>query len=205
MNENTLFTLFEEIKSSLAEIKVELEESKKMSAKEEQTCKFNSLYSRFDDFWPRTEKLIAQGANFTKNEIVRNIDGNRVKLEEFIKSDLDKLGKLKQHHVHTLNSESAKVILLIASLLLGLFISTNFLFITYSKLGELENNDWKYRYIKSMKGIDKEGLGGLENVFEYSKDEEMMAKIKDHVIKYEESLKTKAENLEQHELMDSNN
>ena len=205
MNENTLFTLFEEIKSSLSEMKVELEQSKKVLVKQEQTCKFSSFDSLFHNFWLRLEKLIAQSANFSKDVIGRNIDENRVELEEFIKSDLAKLGKLKQHHVHTLHIESTKVILLILSLFLGLSFTLFALFMTYSKLGELENNDWKYRYIKSMRGIDKEGLGGLENVFEYSKDEEMISKIKNHVIKYEQSLKTKAENLEQHELMDSKN
>ena len=205
MNENTLFTLFEEIKSSLSDIKVELEESKKAPVKQEQTCKFSSLDSRFDNFWLRSEKLIAQGANFTKDAIGRNIDKNRVELEEFIKSDLAKLGKLKQHHVHTLNFESTKAILVILSLLLGLSITLLALFMTYNKLDELENNDWKYRYIKSMRGVDKEALEGLENIFEYNKDEDMISKIKDHVTKYEQSLKTKAENLEQHELMQLNN
>jgi len=49
------------------------------------------------------------------------------------------------------------------------------------KVNKLNDNDIKYRYIKSTNGITAENLYKLENIFNYNLDIEMIKKIRKEV------------------------
>jgi hypothetical protein len=59
----------------------------------------------------------------------------------------------------------------------------------------MSDNDLKYRHIQSTKGINREGLNKLEDVFQYHRDKKKIRKIRDHVEAYERKVKEAAEKM----------
>lgn len=53
----------------------------------------------------------------------------------------------------------------------------------------LSDNDIKFRYIKTIKGINSENLDRLENIFHISRDKELVDKIHQSVEEHERKVK----------------
>lgn len=202
MNDNALLMMFEEVKTSLQEIKKQIDSHQVSNGDKESSCKMSYYYS---EIISNIEVIVLDAvfriANKNEEQAKSIIRQEREKLEDFFAS---KSSKLKYHNRHEVifDIKSSKVFValvsLSASLFLAIAISTH---LYIEKQGYLDN-DLKYRYIKSVKGINKQQLGELENIFEYNRNDSTISKLRDHVIRYEIALDKKAKNLEKHELMD---
>ena len=61
---------------------------------------------------------------------------------------------------------------------------------------QLSDNDIKFRYIKTVKGINPENLDRLENIFHISRDKELVDKIRQSVEEHESKVKEWAKEIE---------
>lgn len=201
MNENMTLVLFEELKASLNAINTKLQS---ISTR-------NSVHRQIDEYDPQFERVYdefrALDGNLTylikekSTEIVQCSKLNATQAMEVLESNLaEELTKLKIKHTHTLDVQSSKTPLIIAALAVSLVLSLYGIFMLDNENRRLEDNDWKYRYIKSIKGINKQQLGVMEDVFYYNRNEERIKELKDDVIKYELALERKSQNLEMYEL-----
>ena len=67
----------------------------------------------------------------------------------------------------------------------------------------MNDNDIKYRYIKTANGITPEDLYKLENVFNYNQDKKVIKEIRKEVEDYERNIRETAEKIERERLKES--
>jgi len=72
------------------------------------------------------------------------------------------------------------------------------------QINRLNNNDIKYRYIKTTNGITEGNLFKLENIFNYNRDKEKIKVIRNEVEDYEKIIRERAEKLELERLKEGN-
>ena len=53
----------------------------------------------------------------------------------------------------------------------------------------MNDNDIKYRYIKTTNGISHEDLNKLENIFDYYRDKKVIKEIRKEVEDYERNIR----------------
>lgn len=200
MNDNALLMMFEEVKTSLQEIKKQIGTHQASDGDNKSSCSINYYYS---EIISNIEVIVLDAvfriANKTEEQTKSTISEEREKLEDFFAS---KSSKLKYHHKHEVifDIKSSKVFVTLVSLSVSLFLAIAISTHLYTVNQGYLDNDLKYRYIKSVKGINKQQLGELENVFEYNRNEETISQIEERVTLYEKSLLQKAQNLEKYEL-----
>jgi len=68
----------------------------------------------------------------------------------------------------------------------------------------MNDNDIKYRFIKSTNGITTENLYKLENIFNYNRDKEVIKEIRKEVEYDEKKIRETAEKLERERLKEEN-
>lgn len=199
MSDNTLFVMFEEIKASLSEINKKLNKTEDNSEIEEANNPYlKEIDGRFIDIHNYIQLRLKE---YHMNEMAR--------LNHTIKSEIKDLEnllvsgspKFKYIHNYTIDLKSSKTFLLITSLSVSLILCIMGLVYQYDKASRFEDSDWKFRYVKSTRGINGEQLGALENIFVYNRDQNKIDEVKEYVIRYEFQLADKARNLEQHEFM----
>jgi len=64
----------------------------------------------------------------------------------------------------------------------------------------MNDNDIKYRYIKTTNGISPEDLNKLENIFDYYRDKKVIKEIRKEVEDYEKIIRERAEKIERDRL-----
>lgn len=200
MNDNALLMMFEEVKTSLQEIKKKFNEQQASNEDNKSSCTMSHYYPEIiSDIEVVVANATFRIANKTEQQTKSIIGEEREKLEDFFAS---KSSKLKYHNKHEVvfDIKSSKVFVALVSLSASLFLAIAISTHLYIENQGYLDNDLKYRYIKSRKGIDKQQLGELENVFEYNRNEETILQIEERVTLYEESLLQKAQNLEKYEL-----
>lgn len=202
MNENAIHVMFEELKKSLSEIKKQLTDVKPTSSENNSTCKAQNYYSQLVTDMENTISSVCQSFfNIITDDISSSFRSERSKLEDFFASKSSKLQHSHKHQI-SIDIKSSKTFIAIIGLSIGFVFMSSLSVYLYIQQSKFVDNELKYKYIKSMKGIAKKQLGNLENVFEYDRDEEIISKIKDHVANYESQLSKKSQNLEKHELLD---
>ena len=99
-------------------------------------------------------------------------------------------------HYHVVDLKSSKVV--VSLIVLSLMLSGSFIGNVYQirEINRMNDNDIKYRYIKSTNGITPENLYKLENVFHYSRDKKMIKEIRKIVEDYERNIRETAEKIE---------
>lgn len=200
MNDNALLMMFEEVKSSLQEIKKQIGTHQASDVNNKSSCSMNYYYS---EIISNIEVIVLDAvfriADKTEEQAKSIISKEREKLEDFFAS---KSSKLKYHNKHEVvfDIKSSKVFVALVSLSVSLCLTIAVSIHLYIDNQGYSDNDLKYRYIKSMKGIDKKQLRELENVFQYNRNDETISQIEERVTLYEESLLQKAQNLEKYEL-----
>jgi len=68
------------------------------------------------------------------------------------------------------------------------------------KINRMNDNDIKYRYIKTTNGISPEDLNKLENIFDYYRDKKVIKEIRKEVEDYEKIIRERAEKIERDRL-----
>jgi len=100
------------------------------------------------------------------------------------------------HHYHVVDIKSSKVV--VSLIVLSLMFSVSFIGNVYQirDINRMNDNDIKYRYIKTANGITPEDLYKLENVFNYNQDKKVIKEIRKEVEDYERKVMETAEKLE---------
>lgn len=201
MNENMTLVLFEELKASLSVINTRLQSISTRNNTSKEIDEYDPQFERVYDEFRALDGNLTYLIKEKSTEIVQCSQLNGTRAMEILESNIaEHFTKLKIKHTHTLDVQSSKTPLIIVTLVVSLFLSLYGIFTLYNENSRLEDNDWKYRYIKSIKGINKQQLGVMENVFYYNRNEERIQELKDDVIKYELALERKSQNLEMYEL-----
>jgi len=68
----------------------------------------------------------------------------------------------------------------------------------------MNDNDIKYRFIKSTNGITAGNLYKIENIFNYNRDKKLINEIRKKVEDYEKKIRETAEKIERERLQEGN-
>jgi hypothetical protein len=110
---------------------------------------------------------------------------------------------IRKEHIFSVdfrNSKAAITMIAMALLILALFGGNIWQF---NRNGQLKDNDLKYRYIKSLNGINSENLYKLENIFHYDRDKKLMKGIRQNVEEYEKRIREMAEKIVSEQIRDT--
>ena len=149
MNENMILALFEELKTSINGIQTKLQNISTSSTSSKNIDEYDPQFERvYDDI-----KALGGNLYFLIKDKAEEImkDGqldNEKKLERLEDYFSKHLSTMRVKHSHYLNVKSSKVPLALLGLGISLMFSLAGVLHLYQKNVELENNDWKYRYIK---------------------------------------------------------
>ena len=64
----------------------------------------------------------------------------------------------------------------------------------------MNDNDIKYRYIKTTNGINAENIYKIENIFNYNRDKKLIKEIRKEVVDYERRIRETVEEIERDRL-----
>jgi len=106
-------------------------------------------------------------------------------------------------HYHVVDLKSSKVMATFTVLFFVLLGSLTGNIYQIQEINRMNDNDIKYRYIKTTNGITPEDLYKLENIFHYNRDKKMINEISKEVEDYEQKLKEKAAALERDRLKEA--
>jgi len=110
---------------------------------------------------------------------------------------------IRKEHIFSVdfrNSKAAITMIAMALLILVLFGANIWQF---NRNGQLKDNDLKYRYIKSLNGINSANLYKLENIFHYDRDKKLMKEIRQNVENWEKTIQKTAEKVEHEKIENS--
>ena len=104
------------------------------------------------------------------------------------------------HHYHVADIKSSKVV--VSLIVLSLMFSVSFIGNVYQiqEINRMNDNDIKYRYIKTTNGITAGDLYKLENIFNYNLDKDKIKEIRKEVKDYERKIRETAEKIERERL-----
>lgn len=195
-NNSMVSVMFEEIKSLLKSIEKKLDE--KAIVKEippvSETITEPKPESKPDVIKP--EQLIWVIASHLQgmeqktgqvSESVRESEKRVVsRLEELKHITISQKQDSNVHHYHVVDLKSSKVVVAIVSLSVLLLASLFGNISLMNAKSRMSDNDMKYRYIQSNKGINREGLNKLEDIFYYHRDKKKIKEIQKDVLFYEQ-------------------
>jgi len=212
MNNNSMISvMFEEIKSLITSV------DKKIDDKigNQGNCVFNTpLQNTVEERQPSPlEKSILQ--------IPLQLSGIQKRLNQMSETDsesekhvLSHIEDLKRkidnsskdtsiHHYHVLDIKSSKVV--VSLIVLSLMFSVSFIGNVYQiqEINRMNDNDIKYRYIKTTNGITAENLYKLENIFIYNRNKKLINEIRKEVDDYERKIRETSEKIERDKLKES--
>lgn len=107
------------------------------------------------------------------------------------------------HHYHVIEIKSSKLMVTFIVLFFLLLGSLTGNIYHIWEVNRMNDNDIKYRYIKSTNGISPENIYKLENIFNYNRDKKMINKIRNEVEEYERKVMETAEKIERERIMDA--
>ena len=99
-------------------------------------------------------------------------------------------------HYHIVDLNSSKVV--VSLIVLSLMLSGSFIWNVYQirEINRMNDNDIKYRYIKSTNGISSENLNNLENIFHDTRNKKLIDEIDQEVKDYERRIRERAAAIE---------
>ena len=202
--------MFEEIKGLLTSIDKKLNE--RLSIKENHSSPETTTEPKSDvkinTVMP--EQILRLIATYMQNsdQKIRNISDIVMQSEKHVLSQINELKQItvsqkpdsKVLHYHRIEWKSSKVVITIVSLSVLLLVS---IFGNVQQIivnTRMTDNDLKYRYIKSINGINSENLHKLEEVFQYNRDKKLIREIRQKVEEYERKLIENAAEIERNRI-----
>jgi Skp family chaperone for outer membrane proteins len=205
-NNNLMITeMFEEIKSLLVSIekKLDNEASKSSSANPDIERRPQNAQPKVD--LQKLEQIFKAIYAYLQNSDNKTSETNQ-RIGDSEKQILSRLQEIKYsietqekerivRHQHSVDLKSSKVVVSIIALAVLFLISLIGNIKQSETNSRMADNDLKYRYIKSINGISREGLKKLEDIFEYYRDQSEIRKIRQKVKEYEKKLDAAAKDL----------
>ena len=209
-NNSIISVMFEEIKGLLTSIDKKLNE--RLSIKENHSSPETTTEPKSDvkinTVMP--EQILRLIATYMQNsdQKIRNISDIVMQSEKHVLSQINELKQItvsqkpdsKVLHYHRIEWKSSKVVITIVSLSVLLLVS---IFGNVQQIivnTRMTDNDLKYRYIKSINGINSENLHKLEEVFQYNRDKKLIREIRQKVEEYERKLIENAAEIERNRI-----
>lgn len=197
--------MFEEIKSLLVSIekKLDNEASKSSSANPDIERRPQNAQPKVD--LQKLEQIFKAIYAYLQNSDNKTSETNQ-RIGDSEKQILSRLQEIKYsietqekerivRHQHSVDLKSSKVVVSIIALAVLFLISLIGNIKQSETNSRMADNDLKYRYIKSINGISREGLKKLEDIFEYYRDQSEIRKIRQKVKEYEKKLDAAAKDL----------
>lgn len=211
-NNSMVSVMFEEIKGLLTSIEKKLNErapvKESLSPQETMTepkseAKINTvkpeqLFRLITVYLQETERKISQVSETIRESEMHVLS----QMEELKQITIRQKPDSKVRHYHIIDLKSPNVVFAIALLsllLLGSFIGNIYQII---QINQIEDNDLKYRYVKSKNGISPENLYKLEEIFHYRKDEKLIREVRQNVEDYERRISEIAEKIDRERITD---
>ena len=206
--------MFEEIKGLLTSIDKKLNErvtvKENPSAVETKTEQKNE--ARTNTVKP--EQLLQLIAAYMQNseQKIGKVSESVRESEKHVLSHMEDLKRItisqkpdsKVRHYHVVDWKSNKVVITIVCLSVLLLTS---LFGNVQQIivnSRMTDNDLKYRYIKSINGINPENLYKVEDIFHYHRDKKMIKEIRGKVDDYEHKINEASQKLVHSRMNESN-
>jgi len=205
MNNNSMISvMFEEIKSLITSV------DKKIDDKivNQGSCAFNTPIKNSDEERDPSplEKSIRQIPLYLSGiqKRLNQISETDIESEKHILSHIEDLKRridnsktdTSIHHYHVVDLKSSKVV--VSLIVLSLMLSGSFIWNVYQirEIKRMNDNDIKYRYIKTTNSISPENLNKLENIFNYNRDKDKIKEICKEVDDFERRIRERAAAIE---------
>lgn len=217
MDSSAVYALFEELKQKIDELSKNeipdnqtdstLNSEKLISLIEELKVKLNQ-----PQFSKKQIENLGQIAANSINMINTNFSKAIAELKSAITPIDEKIDQLKsqqnmvvrKEHVFSIDFRNSRAALTMISMALVILLSFGGNIWQLNRNSELKDNDLKYRYIKSINGINPENLYKLEDIFQYNRDKKLIKEIRENVEQYERDVKEVAEKIERERLKNNN-
>lgn len=198
--------MFEEIKTLLSSIKMKLDDAASKGSRSNPDIEQRSINAQPKVDLQKLEQIFKaiyaylQNSDYNTSETNQRIGDSEKRilsqLQE-IKYSIDTQEKEKiVRHQHSVDLKSSKVVVPIVVLVV-LLLASLFGNIRQSETNSrMTDNDLKYRYIKSINGINMETLNKLEDIFHYRRDQKQIKRIQDKVENWEKELNESREKIQ---------
>lgn len=195
-NNNLMLTeMFEEIKSLLVSIEKKLDTEANKNSRSDpdnerrpQTTQPKVDFQKLDQIF-KAIYVYLQNSDYKTSETNQTIgDSERRILSQLqeIKYSIETQEKERiVRHQHSVDLKSIKVVVTIAALTALLSASLFGNFEQSETNSRMADNDLKYRYIRSINGINSNDLKKLERAFNYHRDKKLIWEIRKQVEEYD--------------------
>jgi len=212
MNNNSMISvMFEEIKSLITSLDKKIDDKIGTQG----SCVFNMPHQNSDEEREpsQLEKSIRQVPLYLSGiqKRLNQMSETDRESEKYVLSHIEELKRridtskadTSIHHYHVVDIKSSKVV--VSLIVLSLMFSVSFIGNVYQirEINRMNDNDIKYRYIKTANGITPEDLYKLENIFNYNRDKKVIKEIRKEVQDYERKIREIAEKIERDRLKES--
>lgn len=209
MDSSAVYALFEELKQKIDK----LDKNATPDDQTDSTGNSEELISLIEDlkvklnqpqFSKRQIENLGQIAANSINMINANFSKAITEMESAIKPIDEKIAQIKsqqnmvirKEHVFIVDFRNSKAALAMISMGLAILLSFGGNIWQLDRDHQLKDNNLKYRYIKSVKGITPVNLQKLEKLFEFPRDKKRIEEIQKKVEEYEREIQKAAETIE---------
>ncbi len=216
MDSSAVYALFEELKHKIDE----LDKNATPDNQTNSTFDIDEIISLIEElkvqinqpqFSQEQIKNLGQISAYSIGKVNENFSKAFAELKSAIKPIDEKINQIKsqqnmvirKEHVFTVDFRNSKAALTMISMGLIILLSFGGNIWQSDRNSQLEDNDLKYRYIKSINGINSENLNKLEDIFVYHRDEKLIKEIGEKVEDWEKTILKTAEKVEHEKIENS--
>ncbi len=213
MDSAAVYTLFEELKQKIDELgKKSIPNNQSNSTSDSEIL--NSLIEDFQirinqqQFTPEQIKNLGQISAYSVNKVSEHLNKVFTEIKASITPIDEKITLLKfpqdmviqNDHNFRVDFQNSKAAITMISMALIILLSLGGNIWQLNRNSQLKDNDLKYRYVKSINGINPENLYKLEDIFQYNRDKKLIMEIRENVEGYERNIREVAEKIERERL-----
>lgn len=208
MDSSAVYTLFEELKQKIEE----LDKNATSNGQTGSTKYSDEIISLIEElkvqanqqrFSPEQIKNLGQISAYSIGKVNENFSKAFAELKSAIKPMDEKINQIKSQqnvvickkHVFSIDFQNSKAALTIITMALLILLSLGGNIWQLDRNSLLKDNDLKFRYIKSINGINGENLKKLEDIFQYHRNEKMIKEIHQKVKDYESEIENSAKEI----------
>jgi hypothetical protein len=217
MDSSAVYALFEELKHKIEKLDknaIPDDQTDSIVNSEELILLIEELKVKLNQpqFSKRQIENLGQIAANSINMINANFSKAITEIKSAIKPIDEKINQIKsqqnvvvrKEHVFSIDFQNSKAAITMISMGLVILLSLGGNIWQLNRNDQLKDNDLKYRYIKSVKGITPANLQKLEKLFEFPRDNKRIEEIQKKVDEYEREVQKAAEEIERNQLKTQN-
>jgi hypothetical protein len=218
MDSSAVYALFEELKHKIEKLDknaIPDDQTDSIVNSEELILLIEELKVKLNQpqFSKRQIENLGQIAANSINMINANFSKAITEIKSAIKPIDEKINQIKsqqnvvvrKEHVFSIDFQNSKAAITMISMGLVILLSLGGNIWLLDRNNQLEDNDLKYRYIKSTNGINPEKLYKLEDIFQYNRDKKLIKEIRENVEEYERKLIEIAKEIERNQIKNEQN